>query len=328
MLSRGAAVLGSHGRCQILGIMLVAYSPVVALVCETCGGTGRVAGGLGAFFDWAPKAYRPCPECEKRGKQIAGRTGEVGVSTTDSERSFLFEGGPQGDLTITLAQDPGLYVSSLDGTGAVAWGSSYVLADLLQRQGVPLAVAGGQLEKTKPLEGCRVLELGAGTGLVSMVCSRLGAEVAATDGSDKVLGLLSKNAAANRRGEEDKEMTVRRLEWGTTVDWVESFQPEVVVLADVFYSANSGSWPALIETLQSLSWTEGKGPEARRFPTVVWAHAARDDGTQFESPDFAARVLNPLRATFAISEVDRALLHPAYTKSNVRVVVLNPGERR
>ena len=47
--------------------------------CDSCGlakdkmqcdGSGRIIGGLGAIplFSWWPiKAYRPCPECAKRG---------------------------------------------------------------------------------------------------------------------------------------------------------------------------------------------------------------------------------------------------------------------
>lgn len=43
-----------------------------SLTCKSCGkaplpncdGSGRVSGGLGAFFDFLPKAYKPCPQFE------------------------------------------------------------------------------------------------------------------------------------------------------------------------------------------------------------------------------------------------------------------------
>jgi hypothetical protein len=58
----------------------VAVETEESIVCDACGrlggpvggcdGTGRVAGGFGAFVDWWPiKAYRPCPELGKAKKQ-------------------------------------------------------------------------------------------------------------------------------------------------------------------------------------------------------------------------------------------------------------------
>mmetsp|Transcript_33138 Transcript_33138/g.76369 ORF Transcript_33138/g.76369 Transcript_33138/m.76369 type:complete len:145 (-) Transcript_33138:2134-2568(-) len=56
--------------------------------CEICGGTGRVAGGLGAIFDWMPiKAYRPCPNLIKKG----GNYQRVGQGLDD-----LTKGGSSG----------------------------------------------------------------------------------------------------------------------------------------------------------------------------------------------------------------------------------------
>jgi predicted nicotinamide N-methyase len=48
-----------------------------------------------------------------------------------------------------------------------------------------------------PLAGKRVLELGAGVGLVSVTAALLGAEVTATDGQPRLLPLLRANARAN-----------------------------------------------------------------------------------------------------------------------------------
>ena len=56
-----------------------------------CDGDGRVMGGLAAteLFQWWPiKAYRPCPECAKRGKRY-GRTGQ----TLDE---IVFKKNPKG----------------------------------------------------------------------------------------------------------------------------------------------------------------------------------------------------------------------------------------
>ena len=45
-------------------------------VCPECKGTGRIAGGLSTLpgFDWWPiKAFRPCPTCEKEGREYQRR---------------------------------------------------------------------------------------------------------------------------------------------------------------------------------------------------------------------------------------------------------------
>ena len=44
--------------------------------CDICDGSGRVAGGLGAVFDFFPiKAYKPCPRFIERG-EIYSRAGQ------------------------------------------------------------------------------------------------------------------------------------------------------------------------------------------------------------------------------------------------------------
>merc|ERR1712196_624077 len=67
--------------------------------------------------------------------------------------------------------------------GSRVWGSAYVLAEHLQR------LAG--------LKGARVVELGAGPGLVGLVAAALGANVVLTDHVVAVLELLRNNTARN-----------------------------------------------------------------------------------------------------------------------------------
>jgi len=67
--------------------------------------------------------------------------------------------------------------------GSVVWDGSFVMSHFLQRRGCAVNVT-----------NLRVLEVGAGTGLVSMTAMRLGAAtVVATDGDDLVLSLLQEN---------------------------------------------------------------------------------------------------------------------------------------
>merc|ERR1740117_2542625 len=63
------------------------------------------------------------------------------------------------------------------------------------------------------LKGCRAIELGAGTGLVSMVAALRGATVVATERSD-VMALLEQNIQANI--DVLGKVQVLPLDWGTS----------------------------------------------------------------------------------------------------------------
>lgn len=88
------------------------------------------------------------------------------------------------------AVDPFLFDSdySLEGfTGFMVWEGSYALLDLLRSGEVPL-------------EGRRVLELGAGTGILGLSAAALGAHALITDLASVVEGSLAPNVARNGGG--------------------------------------------------------------------------------------------------------------------------------
>lgn len=89
--------------------------------------------------------------------------------------------------------------ASIDTTGLLGtqiWHSSKVLAAYLRGTGVDATLSGnGGLVPT--LAGARCLELGAGTGLVSLVLAALGAQVTATDYHTAILSLVRRSAAEN-----------------------------------------------------------------------------------------------------------------------------------
>ena len=183
-----------------------------------CDGTGRIAGGLGSVVSWLPKAYRPCPEFVNAGGVYARSfSTEIGFDSMKARRAFAF---PDNEAvgTIEIQQDPKGYVAVGDGTGMVTWGSAFCLSDLLQRAAVsPTSSSPGLLGIPRDLSGARVVEVGAGLGLCSLVCCKLGAaEVVATDGSESVLELLKRNAAENLAPQqrEGGRLTIRRLRWG------------------------------------------------------------------------------------------------------------------
>jgi 2-polyprenyl-3-methyl-5-hydroxy-6-metoxy-1,4-benzoquinol methylase len=252
-----------------------------------------------------PKAYRPCPQFEAAGgvyQKVSSApwdsSNEIGLDTTKQVRTFRFDAA---EFVVDLFQDPVRYVASVDGTGSVVWSSSFVLAELLTRGAVPGIPVN--------LEGRSVIELGAGLGLCSIVCAKLGAsKILATDGSEGVVELLARNAQVNLPLE--PSFKAMRLQWGDLEATAPLGKFDIVVLADVTYGSNRGSWAALVATVQALC-TKGT--------MVVWAHASRDDDSRFESPVFQSELLAPFRSAFAVSQIEPKSLHPAYAKSNLRV---------
>ena len=88
-------------------------------------------------------------------------------------------------------------------TGAAVWDASLVLAHYLPR----LAEGGWSWG------GARVLELGAGAGLLAIAAAQLGASVAATDMDERVLELCAANGVANGVGPDT--LTTAILPWGS-----------------------------------------------------------------------------------------------------------------
>lgn len=117
------------------------------------------------------------------------------------------------------------------------------------------------------VDGKRLIELGAGTGFVSLLCAKhLGAEcVLATDGSTEVVDALASNVYVNHLDKSNK-ITARILKWGhdTVKDTLNedstSGSYELILGADVVcttgsksrYSACCNSHPIMAEKLLLL----------------------------------------------------------------------------
>ena len=300
-----------------------------------CDGSGRVIGGLGAYISWMPKAYRPCPKFVEAGgiyEKVGGSAPwesneEIGFDSLAKQRAFAFDNN-EVTFTIKIQQDPGGYVAVGDGTGKVTWGSAFVLADLLQRSE---QVSSFVPEFPDNLQTRSVVELGAGLGLCSIVCSKVGAKsVVSTDGSESILQLLQRNADANLSPREQSTLETRQLKWGDAAAAADLLKSEilatgidVVLMADVAYQRNAAAWPLLVQTVTTLTEEQNiSDASPKRSPVVLWAHAARDDESRVDSDRFRRDLMAPLRRLFLVNQVDSALLHPAYRKSNVSVYVL------
>eukprot|EP00405_Crypthecodinium_cohnii_P043928 CAMPEP_0206571586 /NCGR_PEP_ID=MMETSP0325_2-20121206/27728_1 /ASSEMBLY_ACC=CAM_ASM_000347 /TAXON_ID=2866 /ORGANISM="Crypthecodinium cohnii, Strain Seligo" /LENGTH=403 /DNA_ID=CAMNT_0054075607 /DNA_START=394 /DNA_END=1602 /DNA_ORIENTATION=+ len=120
------------------------------------------------------------------------------------------------------------------GTGGVLWESAIVLADYVARNGT--MTSGGPGWK-----GRKVLELGAGTGLVAIALALQGSEVVATDGNAKVLD----GAAVNIEGIGETPGTVKLevFDWNSEEDLkrIQQMGPwDAIVGSDLVYPGNAG----------------------------------------------------------------------------------------
>jgi len=154
--------------------------------------------------------------------------------------------GDHDDPTITLLERRNRVIGS-NFTGFRTWEGCMHLATYL-------LTAAGQ----EHIRGKRVLELGAGTGFLSILCGQyLGAEqVLATDGDEQVIEALRENVSLNRPRAQDGSETrlvaggespisARMLRWGEELEgtWLqEEFSHErydVVLGADITYDKDA-----------------------------------------------------------------------------------------
>jgi len=93
----------------------------------------------------------------------------------------------------------------------------------------------------------RIIEIGAGTGLISIVCSYLGGKVTATDmNSAPVLNLLKSNLEQNNA----ENVEIKVLKWGETPSNI-TVPYDIVLAADVIFKESLV--PPLIETMKYVS---------------------------------------------------------------------------
>ncbi|XP_004680339.1 PREDICTED: protein-lysine methyltransferase METTL21C [Condylura cristata] len=144
---------------------------------------------------------------------------------------------------------------SIESHGALVWPAATALCQYLEEHAEELS-----------LRDAKVLELGAGPGLVSVVASILGAEVTATDLPD-VLGNLQYNLLKNTLARAAHLPDVRELVWG---EGLERRFPraachyDYVVASDVVYQHHC--LPSLLRTMAHL---------CRLGTTLLWANMFR-----------------------------------------------------
>jgi predicted nicotinamide N-methyase len=92
-------------------------------------------------------------------------------------------------------------------------------------------VLAGTLADDPPPKGARVLELGCGLALPSIVAARAGADVLATDGSEDAVAFAAHSLALN-----ELEAEVAQVDWSEQGDVLAARGPwDLVLAADVLY---------------------------------------------------------------------------------------------
>ena len=178
-------------------------------------------------------------------------------------REFAFELEGGGRVALELHEKPGAEI------GSITWGGAEAMC---------AALAAAARAPPPPLRrrGVRVLELGAGTGLAGLFCSRaFGAAVTLTDQAP-LLPLLRANAARSGHAHRSSPVAVRELAWGADRQDDDEAGPEagpeLVLLADVVYDERSVA-PLLAEIRRVLACDLAAAP---RCECLLLAYKRRD----------------------------------------------------
>src|SRR4051794_11963218 len=170
---------------------------------------------------------------------------------------------PGGPLTVMQPDE----AAELPDDGAVEWAPLVPYWSVLWRSGTALARELAEAD----LAGRRVVELGCGLGLPSLVAARAGADMLATDADGEALELLARNAREN-----GLSVATQRAEWGAAEHLVARGPFDLVLAADVLYErASVAPLLSLLPRLGGEVWLADPGrPAARAFferATTRWS---------------------------------------------------------
>lgn len=148
-------------------------------------------------------------------------------SSEDSTAACYVNYFVEGSDYVRLRESPNV-ISAHGSTGHRTWEAALALSDYL--------ITAGLLVDTNGRKAKKLVELGAGTGLVGLIAAKLdpALEVILTDGDEKVVDNLRSNIALNNNSEQTK-ITAKVLLWNETPVVPGT---DVVLAADVTYDGS------------------------------------------------------------------------------------------
>jgi predicted nicotinamide N-methyase len=150
---------------------------------------------------------------------------------------------PGGELRVLQPAES----AELPDDGPVEWAPLLPYWSVLWRSGVAL---GRELAEAGSLAGLRVVELGCGLGVPSLVAARAGADALACDEEAEALELVERSARAN-----GLEIETARVDWRAPDELVERGPFDLVLAADVLYDRGAvAPLLALLPRLARESW--------------------------------------------------------------------------
>jgi predicted nicotinamide N-methyase len=163
---------------------------------------------------------------------------------------------PSGELRFLQPRES----AELPDAGAVEWAPIAPYWSVLWRSGVAL---GRELDGV-PLRGKRVVELGCGLAVPSIVAARAGAAGLAADSCAEALALVARNAREN-----DVRLETAAVDWEEPAELVKRAPFDLVLAADILYEqASVAPLLSLLPRLAPEAWLADPGrPAADAFLT-------------------------------------------------------------
>jgi SAM-dependent methyltransferase len=261
----GAAITAGHFATHAKAVELQLGDDIaLAGLQRECAGTGL------AVEQAIPGAYhQACMSLPVRSVPIRARRTRVASSAGTGEASAdTTTTGSLARLTdhVHVLEIQQTYAGSVNSgslagsTGTVIWNSSLLLTRLLERLASLESTSNlfrkedGHTFDVEPLSlPPTVMELGCGTGLVSLAAASLGAtRVLATDGNLAVVQLAASNIERNHVTDRVRAV---HLPWGLLAAMDYSETADLVLGSDLTYF--SGNWPALAATMSTVLKPEG-----------------------------------------------------------------------
>jgi len=166
---------------------------------------------------------------------------------------------PSGELRLLQPRA----AAELPDVGGVEWAPVAPYWSVLWRSGVVLAT---ELDGVA-LQGMRVVELGCGLAVPSIVAARMGASVLATDACQEALTLAARNAHANA-----VSIRTEAVDWAEPDELVRKAPFDLVLASDVLYERSSVALLlTLLPRLAPTAWVA----DPQRPPAGAFLEQAR-----------------------------------------------------